>query len=1222
MDEITQITQTIAALEAQRDLLGDAVIDTALAPLRNKLASLQLQPAVEQRKLVTVLFADLVGFTAISSGMDPEEMREIVNAYFKLWAVSLEHYGGVVEKYIGDAVMAVFGLAVSKEDDPESAIRAALEMRQSLSGLNQELEARWGIRLVMRVGIHTGPVMVSFLGERKGQDFVVVGDTVNLASRIQGIAPAGGILISHDTYRHIRGVFDVETLEPVNVKGKVGSIQIYLVLQAKQRAFRMPARGVEGIETSMIGRDRELQRLKEFLEQMIQAHQIRLVTVTGEAGIGKTRLVTEFDQWIERLPQVLCYFKGRSSQAMQNLPYSLLRDLFSFRFHIQDSDPPHVLQEKIEQGIGEFESEDTREESQLRAHFIAHLLGFKFENSTYLHDKVDDPRLLHDRALAYLIEYFSRLSAVLPVVLLLEDIHWADDSSLNILENLVEKLSNQSFLVVCTTRPTIYERKPGWGKGQREGDYAHIDLKPLSRRDNRRLVNEILKKVEKLPSNLRALIVDRSEGNPFFTEELIKMLIEDGVILKEGDRWQVDLGKLANIKVPPTLVEVLQSRFDSLGLEERVLLQRASVLGRIFWDGAVSSMERNDEDHVSLGPRIGEFLNQLSAREMIFPSGSSAFEDVHEYHFKHALLRDVTYESALKRLRRVYHAYAATWLEAVTMRSRRSDEYAALIAGHYDLAEEWSSARDWYLKAGILAADHYANAEGIRCFTRCLELWSSEDPAGKADIILRRIKLYDVIANRVAQKNDLEALQVLAEGLDESKVAPAVDQNKTTGLWRARALLQWWHFYDGLGEFQAGISVAEQAAALSRGAGDLEIEALAYLFWGASAWRLSDFSTARTKLEPALGLSRQAGLSGLEADILRNLGIVLEYQGEYARARDNYESALKMYKKAGNERGESMTLNSLGSLLVDQGLYRQAHPYFMRSLALKRKIGHRRAEHITLHNLGVVASRLGQYVEARQYLEQVLRFYSEVGDRDGEADALHDLGMVWMHLGDFQQAQVQLDQSKTIYHEAGAKAGEFQVLISLALLALYQGKPKAAHLYSQKALTLGKEISLPREQIHLNLITGRLLLDIGRVQQAQEVLSKTQDASQELGHSGSILQSRAELARAFQASGHVDQALQEIEQVLENLDLENGPNFAEANREILESMDEPFWVLLSCYQTLEAAGDSRAVPLLDATYRYLNKRAEMLVDESRRNTFLAIPIHQEIIASWQKLYRN
>ena len=741
-DEIERIKKTITALEAQRTLLGDAVLDTALAPLREKLASLQAQPGAEQRKLVTVLFSDLVGFTPMSEMMDPEDIREIVNSYFTRWSGSIEKYGGVVEKFIGDAVMAVFGLSTAREDDPENAIRAALDMRQALTDLNEELKLARGYQLAMRTGIHTGLAMISILGDKHArkdsQGFVAVGDTVNLASRLQTAAPEGGILISGDTFRLVRGIFEIQELGPIQVKGRKDPVQSYLVLQAKQRAFHSPSRGVEGVETHMIGREAEFQQMKDALSVATEQRRTQVVVITGEAGIGKSRLLSEFDNWLEMLPQVVRYFKCRASPSMEHLPYSLFRDLISFRFQIQDSDAPQVVQAKIEEGLEEFSHLD----NQRRALFFGHLFGFRLPGSLALAGAGLDPLAILDTTLAYLTDYFKEVASNQTVVIMLEDIHWADDSSLGLLDQLLFRLPDQSLLLICAARPELFERRPGWGENGIWGETTpiRISLKPLALPESQGLIEDILQKVDVIPELLHSLIINSAEGNPFFMEEFIKMLIEDGIILKEDERWRVDLTRLANVTIPSSLVEILQARFDSLSLVERVLLQRASVVGRTFWDDAVGSMEAALDDQVQLITTMEPILRALNSKEMIFHMRNSAFESTNEYIFKHALLRDVIYESVLKRLRKIYHAYTAAWLEAVTQRSGRSDEYAVLIAEHYEHAEDLQKARDWYLNAGKRAEERYANAEGIRCFSRCLELTPEEELANRYDLLLRRVQ--------------------------------------------------------------------------------------------------------------------------------------------------------------------------------------------------------------------------------------------------------------------------------------------------------------------------------------------------------------------------------------------------------------------------------------------------------------------------------------------------
>jgi tetratricopeptide (TPR) repeat protein len=855
----------------------------------------------------------------------------------------------------------------------------------------------------------------------------------------------------------------------------------------------------------------------------------------------------------------------------------------------------------------------------MRAHFIGQLLGFRFENSPYLSRALQDPQIFRDRVVTYLIDYFKAVASVGSIVLLLEDIHWADDSSLEVLKQLLEGLTDEPLLVVCTARPTFFERYPKWSEGKSNGraTFTLVHLAPLSQQNSQHLVEEILQKVEEVPESLRDLVVSRAEGNPFFMEEVIKMLIEEEVILKEDERWRIDLTHLAGVRIPTTLVEVLQARLDSLSLEERVLLQRASVLGRIFWDDAIGFMEQGLEDQVQISPRMIEVLFNLSVKEMVFSHEVSTFENTREFQFKHALLRDVTYESALKRLRRVYHAYAATWLETVTEQSRRSDEYAAMIAEHYERAADREKASTWYQRAGIQAADYYANAEAIRCLTRYLEISIEEDIAGRYDVLLRRAKLYDMVSNRQAQKQDLEALQALAEKLD----AQDASEGRPGASRRAEVFLQWWFFFDAMGDMQASTTAAQQAIDLALASGAKEFEALGNLYLGATSWKQSNHPAAREHLERALALARAVQSPKMEADCLRNLGIVLQYQGNYSEARANYEDALHFYYEAGDERGESMLLNSLGSLLSEQGLYREARSYLERSLELKRKIGHRRAEHITLHNLGMVADRLGNFSEALDYLEQVLRFVNEMGDRDGEGDALLALGKVAFHLGDHNRAKACLEKALSITREIDSKISECDVLASLAYLAHRLGDDQAAYQLSQEALVLTRALNLPVEQAYSLTYAGHALLGLGRAEEAIENYLNGLELARPGRSTSQYLEIQAGLARAYLAQKRRDQALGIVEEIMTRLaDISQvgADELLGISYIPLEGMEEPFRVLLTCFQVLKATNDSRAGTLLSAAHRLLREQADRIGDEVLRRSFLEkVPANREILAEWE-----
>ena len=664
-NEIDQLRAGMAALEAQRAIFGDSVVETMLGPLREKLAALEdAGRADQQRKQATVLFADVSGFTAMSETMDAEEVAGVMN---DLWATvdrAITDQGGHIDKHIGDAVMAVWGADTAREDDPERAVRAALAMQAAITHF---CETR-GAKLAMRIGVNTGPVVLGAVGTTG--EFTAMGDAVNLASRLEHAAPVGGVLIGHDTYRHVRGIFDVVAQAPMMVKGKAEPVQTYVVQRAKPRAFRMATRGVEGIETRMVGRDAELDTLKNAYLDAFESAETRVATIIGEAGVGKSRLLYEFDNWLELRPEHIFYFKGRATPNTQNVAYSLFRDLFANRFEILESDTIAVALDKFRQGMaGVLEP--------ALADVVGHWLGFDFSSSEAVQHLLGGSGLMQT-ARAFLMRYFRALcvpsplggglgrgsdvpeepspspshrvgdQSQSPTVIFLEDIHWADDQSLDLAAYLAQAVPEAQLLVVAVTRPSLFERRPNWGEGQ--AAFCRIPLTPLSKRTSRALVDEILKRVDEVPDALRDLITDAAEGNPFYVEEMVKMLIEQGVIQRGGageqggrgdenplsggsfspaptlprssaleEKWRVQTDKLATLKVPPTLTALLQARLDGLPRPEREALQRASVVGRLFWDDAVAELLEVERE------AVGPTLEAVRGRELIFRREHSAF---------------------------------------------------------------------------------------------------------------------------------------------------------------------------------------------------------------------------------------------------------------------------------------------------------------------------------------------------------------------------------------------------------------------------------------------------------------------------------------------------------------------------------------------------------------------------------------------------------------------
>ncbi|MGW8226808.1 MAG: AAA family ATPase, partial [Anaerolineales bacterium] len=728
-EQINKLKSTIGELEAQRAVLGNEFVDSTLSTLQEKLVDLEAQadqltletPAApkRQRKLVTLLYLDVVGSTAMTQHLDPEDTLEIMDNALPRLAIPIERHAGHVTRYTGDGFKAVFGDPLAREDDPEQAIRAGLEILDLSRVIALELEQEWDIgNFQVRIGIDTG--LAALGGQTEAED-TVMGRVVNLAVRIESAAPPGGLLISHNTFRHVRGVFNVEPQEPITAKGFPEPVQVYLVKEIKPRAFRVQTRGVEGVETRMVGRNDELRFLQDALMTAFEEGEGHVVTISGEAGVGKSRLLYEFQNWLELQPptKAVRLFLGRGEQESQGNPYNLLRDLFVFRFQILDHDSGEQARQKIENGFTAVLGDD--ENAVMKAHIIGQLLGFDFSASPHLKGVLNDPEQLRNRGVMYLIQYFQALSREIPVVIFLEDIHWADDSSLDIINQLGERAAELPILIVCAARLRLFERRPYWGEGQ--DFHTLLELHSLSKRESRNLVTEILKLAVDIPAELRELVVRGAEGNPFYTEELIKMLIEAGVIIPGEVTWHIDLTLLDDVDVPSTLAGVLQARLDSLPIQERTVLQQASVVGRLFWDRIVAYIQA--EGGNGGDPQlIPQTLTSLRDRELVYRHEESVFAGSVEYLFKHDILREVAYESVIKRLRKTYHGLVADWL--IKNSSDRIGEFYGLIAEHFLLAGREEEACQYFYLAGDSALASYANSEAENYYRQASDLSPSD----------------------------------------------------------------------------------------------------------------------------------------------------------------------------------------------------------------------------------------------------------------------------------------------------------------------------------------------------------------------------------------------------------------------------------------------------------------------------------------------------------------
>ncbi len=1189
MNEQELLEQAISAMEAQRPLLGDAVVNPAIAALREKLSALQMQASAGQRKQVTVLFADLVGFTSLAEKMDAEQVGDLIAALWQRLDAAILHNGGIIDQHIGDAVVAVWGAGESQENDAERAVHTALALHNEIKQLSSDPSQP----LRLRVGIHTGLVYVT-PADTPGR-LNITGTPLQLAETIQHAAPPGGILISQDTLAHVRGVFSVVPQKALDSKETPTPLQVYQVVSARPRAFRMGTRGIEGIETRMVGRDDELGRMKHIFQNIITNSEFCLVTISGDAGIGKTRLVHEFDQWADSLPVRVRYFKGRAGLDMQRTPYSLLRDLFVFRFQILDTDDKPTVWQKVEQGVAEALPDVESEKVRLYAHFIGHLIGFDFSDSPLLSSILSDSRQLRNRAISYMCEYFQGFCRRSAVLILLEDIHWADDASLEAIQTLAESLAGYPALIVCTTRPQLFEHKPNWpqrGAGDRgeSGLTAElVPLDPLAPEATRELVQHILQKVPEMPEALIELMTSSAEGNPFYIEELTKMLIEDGVIVKGEDTWQVDTSRLTSARVPATLTGVLQARLDSLQMRERLALQSAAVIGPTFWDAAVAHLFSPVERPAGSGP-IDEILSGLRFKEMIFRRDKSVFAGTLEYIFKNAVLREVTYESISKRERRVSHARVAEWLMQITEQSGRSGEYARLVAEHFERAGDSQQASTWYLTAARQAAGRFALADAALCYSRALELAPADDLPARYEILSGREKVYDLQAERLLQQQDLDALRSLAEKSSDPR-SPILVALRSA------------NFGFVTSSFAPALRDAEEALSLAEGLGDNELQARAALEAGQVHWRLSEYQAAKEKLHSALTLSRLAGAPALEAEALRNLGVIEQDQGNYPQAGAFFQQTLTLYQRLGDRVGEANTYSSLGNLAIDLSDHASSCAYHEMALQLRREIGDRRGQARSLGSLGFIASDQGDYTGSKNYFEQALRLFRQIDDRQGEAVALVNLGNDAITTGDYAAAAQYQEQALRIQREINERQGQCVALDNLSLLHHYMDEQPQALEYALQALEIARAANLRHYLGYIYDHQAHALLSMGRAEEAESLYRDSLTLRRELGEHTLALESLSGLVRVHLFKKNIPAALQEAHELYNAL---QGAS--------LDGMVEPFRCYLSVAQAMQAAGDAQAKEVLTQAARLLNERAAKILDPELRRKFLEnVPAHRSLM---------
>ena len=818
----------------------------------------------EERKVVTVLFADLVGFTSRAERLDPEDVRAVLEPYQAQLRAELERHGGTVEKFIGDAVMALFGAPTAHEDDPERAVRAAFAIRDWV--VEQE-------ELQLRIAVTTGEALVR-LGARPSEgEGMASGDVVNTAARLQAAAPVNGILVDETTYRATAPALSYREHEAVTAKGKAAPIPVWEAVEARSRPGVDVSRGAGG---PLVGREKEVDLLRDALTRTRQEQTPQLVTLVGVPGIGKSRLVSELLAHVEADPDLISWRQGRCLPYGEGVTYWALSEMVKAEGGILETDDEDEAGRKLNATVsGVLPPTDAgRVEAHLRP-----LVGLADEAPGGGDRRAD--------AFAAWRRFFEALAERRPLVLVFEDLHWADENLLDFVDHLVDWAGGVPILVVCTARPELLALRPGWGGGK--ANAATISLSPLSDDETAKLVHVLLERAV-LPADVQSTLIDHAGGNPLYAEEFARMFAELGP------------GRDGETKLPESVQGIIAARLDGLSVVEKLLLQDAAVVGKVFWLGAVARVGDRDRAEAE------QSLHALERKEFVRRERRSSVGEESEYAFRHLLVRDVAYSQIPRAGRADKHRAAAEWIESLG----RADDHAETIAHHYLQALEFAAAAGRELpgvaeraRGALRSAADRAMALGsfataARLYGAALELWPADDPD----------RPYVQLGyGRALSEGEATGEEPLAEA--STALAPRDPQAAAEAEIRL-AENSWLH-----GHRAESVPHQERAAALVAGAEDSRRKA--YVFAHLARYRMLayEFDDAIRYGEDALAMAERVGADELRGSLLNTLGTIRASVGDPRGLDEIDEGVSLMRSRATTELARA--LNNRAHQLVHLG---------------------------------------------------------------------------------------------------------------------------------------------------------------------------------------------------------------------------------------------------------------------------------------------------------------
>jgi class 3 adenylate cyclase/tetratricopeptide (TPR) repeat protein len=1004
-------------------------------------------PAAE-RRLVSVLFADLVGFTALSESRDSEEVRELLSRYFETCRRLIELYGGTVEKFIGDAVMAVWGTPVATEDDAERAVRAGLDLVAAVSALGDEVGAP---ELRARAGVLTGEAAVTLGATGEG---MVAGDLVNTASRIQSVAEPGAVLVGDSTRRATEQTIAYADAGSHELKGKIGLVPLHRALRVVSGA-RGSLKST-GLEAPFVGRDRELRQIKDLFHVCADEGKTHLISITGIAGIGKSRLAWEFYKYFDGIAQITYFHRGRCLSYGEGVTYWALADMVRMRARIAEDEEPGSALGKLAAVVEEHLPDE--EERRFVEPRLAHLLA------------LEEGRYERDDLFAAWRLFFERLAAVYPAVMVFEDMQWADASLLDFIEYLLEWSRNSPIYVVTHARPELLERRPTWGAGKR--NFTSIYLEPLSEQAMQALLAGL---VPGLPEGLRAQILARAEGIPLYAVETVRMLLDRGALVQDGATYRLT-GTVESLEVPETLHALIAARLDGLPAEERRVIQDAAVLGKTFTKHALAALAGLPE------AELDPVLSSLTRKEVLGVQSDPRSPEHGQYGFLQDLLRKVAYDTLARADRKSRHLAAAALLEE----GWSEHEVVEVVASHYlaayhaapdsdDAPAIRAKAGDRLARAGERAASLGANEEAQRYFAQAAEL---------ADDAVTKASLHEQ-AGRMAWRG---ARTAEARSLLDSAAAVFEVEGLSRHAARVASVLADVDYRDG--HPSAAVARLEAALEALKDAEPDEVVAEVAAQLGRFLVLNRQYDLAAPRLEVALELAEALRLPEVFAQALTSKSVFYTYRNRLEEGRILLEGALERALEGDFHAAAVRAFNNLAVVFESSDRYAESIGLTDRALELARRVGDRVWEGIFVGGPISGLALLGRWDEA---LSRVAVF-EDMGGQGIDASLMSPVVEIFCERGDLPAARAWLEDNallRTGDEDVQARSG---YLVAEAQALRAEGRLREALEAAEEALSVRSALGITFLTVKLGLVEAlEAAFALGETDKVRELLTLVEE---------------------------------------------------------------------------------------------------------------------------------